>query len=350
MSTEKTTLTRRAFASTAAMAAATLPAVQAGPTKSAAPSKTDAGVKLGLYSITYLGVWYNGAALTVEEVIDRAKKFGYDGVEIDGKRPHGDPLDSSKYQCRTILRHAETQGIEIYAVAGNNDFSSPIPEYREAQLLYVRELIRMTADLEVKVLRVFLAWPGVTLNPEGGARYDIAGRIWAEAHRDFPDERVWDWCRAGLKEAASFANDHGITLALQNHRPVIRGYKDVHRMINEVGMPNVKACFDARLEHEMTPEDVVRATREFGDSQVLSHYGNEYSEVDGKIVPKEDELMPAQVQGLVDIGYKGYLGFELCHPLPRVDGKLVGLDFADNNARLAAKYGRQLIAEAKKKA
>lgn len=346
MSTEELKLTRRAFGRTAALAVATLPAVQAGPAKSTA---SEPGVKLGLYSITYLGVWYNGPALTVEEVIDRAKKYGYDGVEIDGKRPHGDPLDLSKYQCRTILRHAEAQGIEIYAVAGNNDFSSPVPEYREAQLVYMRELIRMTADLEVKTLRVFLAWPGVTLNPEGGARYDIAGRIWSEAHREFPEERVWDWCRGGLKEAASFANDHGITLALQNHRPVIRGYRDVQRMIKEVAMPNVKVCFDARLEHEMTPEDVVRVTREFGDQQVLSHYGNEYAEVDGKIVPKEDELMPAQVQGLVDIGYKGYLGFELCHPLPRVNGKLVGLDFADNNARLAARYARQLIAEAKRK-
>jgi sugar phosphate isomerase/epimerase len=348
MPTEKAKLTRRALAGGAAMAAATVQAVQAGPTKSVSTAKSDAGVKLGLYSITYLGVWYNGAALTVEEVIDRAKKFGYDGVEIDGKRPHGDPLDLSKYQCRTILRHAEAQGIEIYAVAGNNDFSSPMPEYREAQAVYMRELIRMTADLEVKVLRVFLAWPGVTLNPEGGARYDIAGRIWAESHRDFPEERVWDWCRAGLKEAASFANDHGITLALQNHRPVIRGYRDVQRMINEVAMPNVKACFDARLEHEMTPEDVIRVTREFGALQVLSHYGNEYSEDNGKVVPKEDELMPAQVQGLVDIGYKGYLGFELCHPLPRVDGKLVGIDFVDKNARIAAQYGRQLIAEANK--
>jgi sugar phosphate isomerase/epimerase len=343
MSTERTTLTRRTFARTAAMAAAALPAMQAGPTKA------DATVKLGLYSITYLGVWYNGDALTLEEVIDRAKKFGYNGVEIDGKRPHGDPLDMSKYQCRNLCRHAEAQGIEIYAVAGNNDFSSPVPEQREAQLLYMRELIRMTAELNVKLLRVFLAWPGVTRVPEGGARYDIAGRIWTETHREFPEERIWDWCRECLKEAAGFANDHGITLALQNHRPVIRGYRDVQRMIKEVGMPNVKACFDARLEHEMSPEDAIRATREFGDQQVLSHYGNEYTEVDGKIVPKEDELMPAQVQGLVDIGYKGYLGFELCHPLPRVDGKLVGIEFADQNARLAAQYARQLIAEAKKK-
>ncbi len=36
-------------------------------------------------------------------------------------------------------------------------------------MVYMRELIRMTADLDVKVLRVFLAWPGVTLNPEGGS-------------------------------------------------------------------------------------------------------------------------------------------------------------------------------------
>ncbi len=350
MSPENSTFTRRDFARTSALAGAAIPTVLAGATKASETAKPDAGVKLGLYSITYLGVWYNGDALTLEEVIDRAKKYGYDGVEIDGKRPHGDPLDMTKYQCRNLQRHAEAQGIEIYAVAGNNDFSSPIPEYREAQLLYMRELIRMTADLNVKVLRVFLAWPGVTRVPEGGARYDIAGRIWSDAHREFPEERIWDWCRECLKESASWANDHGITLALQNHRPVIRGYRDVQRMIKEVGMPNVKACFDARLEHEMTPEDVIRATREFGDQQVLSHYGNEYSEVAGKIVPKEDEMMPAQVQGLVDIGFKGYLGFELCHPLPHVGGKLVGIEFADDNARLAAKYGRQLIAEAKKKA
>ena len=67
----------------------------------AAPAKTDAQLKLGLYSITYLGVWYSGAALTIEEVIDRAKKFGYDGVEIDGKRPHGDPLDCRSTNAAT---------------------------------------------------------------------------------------------------------------------------------------------------------------------------------------------------------------------------------------------------------
>ena len=57
-------------------------------------------MKIGLYSITYLGCWYRGEALTLPELVRTAKEFGYDGVEIDGKRPHGNPLDWPKAQPR----------------------------------------------------------------------------------------------------------------------------------------------------------------------------------------------------------------------------------------------------------
>ena len=122
-------------------------------------------MKLGLYSITYLGVWYRGSALTLEQFIARAREFGYDGIEIDGKRPHGNPLDLSPARRLELRRQAEAAGLEIYAVAANNDFSSPIPEYREAQLAYVRELIALTADLGAPILRMFAGWPGVTFAP-----------------------------------------------------------------------------------------------------------------------------------------------------------------------------------------
>ena len=89
-------------------------------------------MKLGLYSITYLGMWYRGKELTLEETIARAKEYGYDGVEIDGKRPHGNPLDWSKARCQDLRSLADDEGIEIYAVAANNDFSDPVPEVREA--------------------------------------------------------------------------------------------------------------------------------------------------------------------------------------------------------------------------
>src|ERR1017187_9465960 len=88
MNNDRNPISRRGFVQTAALAAGTLAATDL--TRAAAPA---ADVKIGLYSITYGGVWYRGDALTVEQVIGRAHKFGYQGVEIDGKRPHGNPLD-----------------------------------------------------------------------------------------------------------------------------------------------------------------------------------------------------------------------------------------------------------------
>ncbi len=115
-------------------------------------------MKLGLYSITYLGLWYRGEALPLPETITRARKYGYDGIEIDGTRPHGNPLDWPAARCRELRSMAESEGIEIFAVAANNDFSYPVPEVREAQICFVRELIRMTSDLGAPALRVFLGW------------------------------------------------------------------------------------------------------------------------------------------------------------------------------------------------
>jgi sugar phosphate isomerase/epimerase len=344
MQQHQKTMNRRGFVQAATAAAS---ALAAAPLSAAA--KPDAGPKIGLYSVTYLGVWYRGDALTLEQVIDRAKKFGYDGVEIDGKRPHGDPLDWPTWKCRDIRRYAEGRGIDLYAVAGNNDFSSPIPEHREAAILYMRELLRMAADMQIPLVRVFCGWPGVTKVPEGGARYDVAGQIWASAHKEFSAEQTWDWCRAALQETARYAGDHGITLALQNHPPVIGSYRDMLRMVKEVGTPNFKVCFDARLEQEMNPADVLRATREIGSLQVLNHYGNEYEEVDGKIVRKWEELAVPKVEALFDIGYNGYMGFELCHTLPVTNGQTVGIEFADKNALLAARSMRELVVETRKK-
>src|SRR5580700_8758719 len=110
MNNDQNPISRRGFVQTAALAAGTLAATDL--TRAAAPS---ADVKIGLYSITYGGVWYRGDALTVEQVVGRAHKFGYQGVEIDGKRPHGNPLDMPQSRCRDLRRMAAGQGIEIYA-------------------------------------------------------------------------------------------------------------------------------------------------------------------------------------------------------------------------------------------
>jgi len=345
MKNEQDQVSRRSFVQTAALAASGIAAADLS-RAAAAP----ADIKIGLYSITYGGVWYRGDALSTEQVIDRAAKFGYQGVEIDGKRPHGNPLDLPKSRCQDLRRRAADHSLEIYAVAANNDFSSPIPEHRETQLVYTRELMRMTSELGAKIVRMFVAWPGVTLRPEGGGRYDIAQAVWKAEHKDFSDEQTWSWCRQGLTEAAKLAGDFGITLALQNHPPVINhGYIDSLRMVKEIASPHLKICFDARLEHSLDEAGVRKALNEIGALQILWHYGGEFDrDSSGGITVKGDEKALAEALGLFDIGYQGYAGFELCHPLPVVNGQTVGLDFVDKNAQLAAEYMRGVVAEAKK--
>jgi len=303
-------------------------------------------MKVGLYSVTYLGVWYRGDALGHEQLIERAKRFGYEGIELDGKRPHGNPLDMPGERCRELSKRAAGEGVPIYAVAGNNDFSSPIPEYRESQLLYMRELIQMTADLGAKLLRVFLAWPGVTVVPlpRGGGSYDFSRPLWRSTHASFKPEQTWDWCRQGMVESARWAGEHGVTLALQNHKPVINDYPDVLRMVREVASPNLKVCLDAPLLLQKDDAAVRKAALEVGPLQVLSHFGGEFEEAAGGSVPGPAFYKPF-ARAMAEIGYSGYIGYELCHPLPVVGGKTVGLDFADKNARLAAKFMRGVIDE-----
>lgn len=339
---EKKTMNRRQFVGASLAATAGMLNSRALSFSNVSPQLGSPGMKVGLYSITFLGVWYRGEALPLEEVIKRAKKYGYEGIEIDGKRPHGNPLDMPKSRCRELRSMADGEGIEIFGVAANNDFSSPVTEHRECQILYTRELIRMTSDLGAKTLRVFLAWPGVTQHPQI-AKYKIAKRLWNDAHRQFSANEIWGWCRDGLVESARYAGDAGVTLALQNHAPVIKSYKDVLRMVREVNSPHLKVSLDAPIMPKKTPKYIRQAAQEVGSLQVLSHFGGDYERgLDGKV--KGADFYREFVRCMKEIGYQGYLSYELCHPLPVVKGKTVGVEYADKNAQMAAEFMRDLIA------
>ncbi len=336
-------MNRRQFVATSLAATAGL---IAGANALSCSTQKKSDIKVGLYSITYLGVWYRGEAMPLEEMIKRAKEYGYTGIEIDGKRPHGNPIDWPTQKCKEFRTLADGEGIEIYGVAANNDFSSPIPEHREAQIAYVKELIRMTSDLGAKTLRMFLGWTGITLHPQI-ARYDVADEIWNCTHAKFTEEEIWSWCHSGMAESAKYAADAGVILALQNHHPVIKDYPDVLRMVGEVNSPNLKVSLDAPIMIDKSPETIHQAAQAVGDLQVLSHFGGEYERgADGKVIG--EDYYRNFIQAMHEIGYSGYMSYELCHPLPVIDGQTVGIEFADKNAQLASEFMRGIISEVTK--
>jgi len=306
-------------------------------------------MKIGLYSITYLGIWYDGPALTIPEVIGRAKRLGYTGIEIDGKRPHGNPMDLDQRARETIRNEAEKQGIEIVGVASNNDFASPIPEHRECQLLMVKEQIRLCKDLGGKVVRLFAAWPGISF-VDGLASYDLARPAWEQFGSFCTRIQRWNWVRECLKEAADVAGEMGVTVALQNHAPLIRHWKDTLDLVEEVNSPALQVCLDVPIMVNQDTDYILQACHAVGSRQVHSHFGGEFERgPDGKIVVRPIHFgqkpinYPAFLRGMKEIGYDGYICYEFCHPALDAKHRPQGLAFIDEQAELAREFMQQQL-------
>ena len=309
-------------------------------------------MKVGLYSISYLGIWYDGPALSFEDFVKRTKAFGYDGIELDGKRPHGNPMDldqRTREQMRLIL---EREGLEIPCVAANNDFSSPIAEHRECQLLMVRELARLASDLGAKTVRLFAAWPGVALR-DGRATYDLVRSPFYTYERQYPFVTWldrWNYVKDCLKEAAAFGEEFGVVMTLQNHAPLIRHWKDTYDLVKEVNSPWLKVCLDLPLMTSFDPEFVRQAVMTVGSLQAHSHYGGEFMRgPDGHV-----QVLPFYwgnpvpdygyfVQLMREIGYDGYFCYELCHPVLNDAHEPQGLSYVDRQVQLAHEFMSRLI-------
>ena len=117
-------------------------------------------MKLGLYSVTYAGMWDDGPALSIRQFVHRAKRFGFDAVELDARVPHALPYLMTARDRKETRDAIAKAGLELAALAANNDFSSPVIEYRDANIQMVVDLIALCKDLGAPVLRVFTAWRG----------------------------------------------------------------------------------------------------------------------------------------------------------------------------------------------
>jgi sugar phosphate isomerase/epimerase len=311
-------------------------------------------VKVGLYSITYLGVWYDGPALTWKQFLHKAKELGFDGVEFDGKRPHANPMDLDQATREAIRNEAEKLGLEIPAFSANNDFSSPVPEHRECQLLMVREQARLAADLGAKVVRLFAAWPGVTVR-NGIALYEEARQAWGRAYPDVPRLERWRLVRDCLKEAAAFGEEFGVVMALQNHAPLIRHWKDTYDLVKEVNSPWLKLCWDVPIEPRQDDDWLWEAGRTIGKEnlQTHSHFGGEWDrDEEGRVQIKRPihfgdapTNYPTFLKIMKEIGYDGYFCYEFCHPAVHWDHSPAGVEYVDKQAAMALEYMRDRIAE-----
>jgi len=310
---------------------------------------------IGLYSVTYRGIWYRGDALDLSSFLRLAKAQGWEGVELDAERPHAAPMDLTADDRARLRGLAQDLDLPISAVSPNCDLSSPIPSQREAMLCYVRECITLARDLGAPICKIFAAWRGITLHDGLATYHDTHAfdqyRFWRGDRRPF----VVD----GLCELSKFAEDHGVVLALQNHGPdIVSCYQDVLGLIDEVGSPAFKACLDISIEPDpVSSEHAWEMATVAGARQVHSHFNGEFvRDAHGQARLAgggyfNDEFWgrqvayPAYVEALIATGFSGHMNWEYCHPA-QAAGEHAGIEYVHDQTRMALEYMKELRSQA----
>jgi sugar phosphate isomerase/epimerase len=225
-------------------------------------------------------------------------------------------------------------------------------EERENNLAMMRAVLALAGDLGVDVVKVFAAWPGLIDDEEAVAMYAPYERGNHYRRLYPPDLRRWQRAVNGIREAAGWAADMGITLVLQNHAPVITpGYEDVLAMMQEIDRRNVKLCLDVPLFHDRQSDAYVQeAVQRCAEHIAYTHYGAwNFSETpQGDVVQDPSPSFggtinyAAFINALQRIGYDGYLVSEYCTPaLERHE--IAGIDAIDRGTRLALRYMKRLV-------
>ena len=271
-------------------------------------------MKTALHSVSYAGVWSGQVRLSLDDFVNKAHSLGFDAVMLMAKRPHLSVLDYDAAQRRSLREKLSQRGLSVACLAGYTDFcmgsDRPDIPIREMQILYVRELCRFARELGCGLVRLFTGF---------------------ERDRVSYDEQ-WRWCVEGLRQSAQIAAGFEVTIGVQNHHDVAGHWESLLDLLHDINEPNCKAMFDAWapalhgddpaaavkklapfLVHT-TVADYVRRPR-FRYQPALVNYAREAEVV--RAVPMGEGFIDYRsfFQALGEVGYDGYVAYEMCSPL-----------------------------------
>lgn len=272
-----------------------------------------------LHSIGYAGVWRGQAQLGLDDFLLKAKELGFESVMVMAKRPHLSPLDYDAAAREKLKRRLSELGLTLAALAGYSDFTAGIDKAGipnvEIQAAYVGEVARLASDLGCRMVRIFTGYerPGI------------------------PYDRQYAAVVEGLKLSGKEAAKYGVTLVVQNHHDIALHHDAMLWLIQEVNLPNVKVGWDAwsptleGLSKEEIRSSILKLKPYIVNTiaaqyrrQLRFKYVNELTNYQ----PEEPVIRATRMsdpEGIIDyksffgtlreIGYRGYLVYEMCEVL-----------------------------------
>jgi sugar phosphate isomerase/epimerase len=277
----------------------------------------DFKVKTCLHSVSYTGIWRGQATLTIDEFLLKAKELGFDGVMLGAKRPHVSLLDYDDAARQKLRARIKELGLELVCLAGYTDFTAGVDKPGvpnvEIQAIYVGELARLARDLGTSMVRIYTGYE----------------------RPDIPYDKQYSMVVEGLQMAGKLAAKYGITLAIQNHHDIALHHDAMKWLLDEVNLLNVKAAFDCwspTLEG-LSPEEIKKAVytmKPYIVHTTTADYAElprfRYDANHTNYLPLESQMRAVPMgKGFIDyktfintlkeIGYQGYIAYEMCEVL-----------------------------------
>lgn len=220
--------------------------------------------------------------------IDRIARFGYDAIEIPGELADHEPTAVAR-QCRDA-------GLAISSICAQytpaRDFAHPDPAIRAEAARYVDEM---------------LVWAQAA----GAPTVIVAPASWARPQLPDDPARERQWALEGIGRACERARELGVTLALEcwnrYETYFLNRLDEGLDFIAELGSPEnigvMGDTFHMNIEEASIPE----AIRTTGSRLVHIHLADSNRAAPGR---GHIDFVPV-LQALVEVGYPGYLTFEI---------------------------------------
>ena len=317
-------------------------------------------MKLSLDTIGYGGYFTKDyESLSLEDAVRKTADYGYDAACIFAHRPLGFPMDFDDDRRKKLVDLYKKLDLEMGAIVCCNNFvdSNHVLVFStEKEIMYAKQCIDFAVDVGSNIVRVMASLWGYFRNPNANEGYGLPAfetrsrRV--SRGEDFLE--VWHNVRASLTEVAQYAQDKGITLALQTHPEITGNNDETLQMLEEVGVDSLKVGVDLPLLESYEPEDVKAIVKKMSDIMVYSHTislasfatigGAPYSWEEVTPGSKEDKLpWETFISTLKEIGYDGLLSHEQCSPIVVKGHKLGSLKDVDERYVDARNYFRKVF-------
>ena len=173
-------------------------------------------------------------SLEVSAFLSKAKKYGFDAVELCISENASLSLDTTKEQCHEIKNEAESLGLQIPSVASGLYWSRALgdnrSDKRQQALNDLTEMIRITNALGAKTLLFIPGAVEVFFLPERAI---------------MPYDQVYENAVQGIKQILPIAEEHDVRLGIENvWNKFLLSPIEMRDFIDQFDSPHIGAYLD----------------------------------------------------------------------------------------------------------